>query len=306
MSGIEVINEEKPVESFELVVTEKSVGTLSTNIEALEKFAEERLKDYSPENYMGDSDLAKKDRAELNKAVDAIATARKNLIKELMKPYSDFEERCKKLEKRIAAASASLDEIVKIKENEEKSAKKELIKGIWENKKFELFDLEKVFNPKWLNKTAKLTDVAKEIDSIIEKTYKDLKLIERFSDDAENLKAHYLMNLNIEETMEYGDELIRQKEIAQKEAEEREEREHQQKLEQQKEELWKEESNFEKEQEAENLAQMAIAAANGEEPPAPVRSEYVVTVKCFPDELLKLKSCMNELGIEFSVEELTF
>lgn len=306
MSGIEVINEEKPVESFELVVIEKSVGTLSTNIEALEKYAEERLKDYSPENYMGDSDLAKKDRAELNKAVDAIATVRKNLIKELMKPYSDFEERCKKLEKRIASASASLDEIVKIKENEEKNAKKELIKGIWDNKKFELFDLEKVFNPKWLNKTAKLTDIAKEIDSIIDKTYKDLKLIERFSEDAETLKAHYLMNLNIEETMQYGDELIRQKEVAKREAEEREAREHQQKLDEQKEELWKEESNFENKQETENLAQMAIAAANGEEPPAPVRSEYVVTVKCFPDELLKLKSCMNELRIEFSVEELTF
>ena len=63
-------DEETPAEDFELIVTEKSVGSLETNIRRLELLVEKRLEDYRPENYMGDADLAKKDRAELNKAKD--------------------------------------------------------------------------------------------------------------------------------------------------------------------------------------------------------------------------------------------
>lgn len=301
-----IVKEEVPADTLNLVVTNKSVGFLETNIEALEVYVKQKLEDYKPENYMGDADLAKKDRAELNKARDKIARARKDLIAELMKPYSDFETRCKALEKMIDSASGSLDEIVKIRENEEKNAKRELINTIWENKKFDLFPLDKVFNPKWLNKTAKLTDIATEIDSIIERTYKDLKTIERFSDDAETLKAHYLIDLNISDTLDYGEELKKQREIAEREAKERAEREHQEQLSKQKGDLWQEESNFEQTQELNDLASQALATANNEEVKSPARKEFVISVKCFDSDLLKLKGAMNELGIEFSVEELTF
>lgn len=301
-----IVKEEVPADTLDLVVTNKSVGFLETNIEALEVYVKQKLEEYKPENYMGDADLAKKDRAELNKARDKIARARKDLIAELMKPYSDFETRCKALEKMIDSASGSLDEIVKIRENEEKNAKRELINTIWKNKKFDLFPLDKVFNPKWLNKTAKLTDIATEIDSIIERTYKDLKTIERFSDDAETLKAHYLINLNISDTLDYGEELKKQREIAEREAKERAEREHQEQLSKQKGDLWQEESNFEQTQELNDLASQALATANNEEVKAPARKEFVISVKCFDSDLLKLKGAMNELGIEFSVEELTF
>ena len=90
MSGVEVINENPQAQTLELVVTEKAVGYLETNIEALETYVKQKLEEYNPENYMGDADLAKKDRAELNKARDKISRARKELIAELMKPYNDF------------------------------------------------------------------------------------------------------------------------------------------------------------------------------------------------------------------------
>lgn len=308
MSGIEVIDEEenKPAESLELVVVEKSVGYLQTNIRGLELYVENKLKEYSPDQFEGNADLAKKKRAELNNAKKVLQQKRIEIIRECMKPFSDFEERCKILEKQVDKASLALDEIVKAKENEEKEIKRQKINQIWENKKFDLFEIEKVFNQKWLNKTTKMTEIEAEIDAIIDRTYKDLKTIERFADDAETLKAHYLMNLDIAETMQYGDELIRQKEIAQKEAEEREEREYHKKLEQQKEELWKEESNFENKQGLEALAEQAIAVANGKEVSEPTRKEFVVSIKCYDEDLLKLKAAMNALGIEYSVEELDF
>ena len=302
-----IVQEEVATDTLDLVVKEKSVGYLETNISALENLVEKRLEDYKPENYFGDADLAKKDRAELNKAKDKIGRARKDLIAELMKPYNDFEERCKALEKKIDLASKALDEIVKLKENEEKENKRKIIEQFWTSKNFDLFPLEKIFNTKWLNKTYKESDIISEMDSRIEKTYKDLKVCEKYSGmyalDPDTVKAHYLMNLDIEETISYCDELQRQKEIAQKEAEERAEREHNKQLEQQKQDLWKEESNFEQTQEISNLAEMAL---NGGVEKAPVRKEFVITVKCFDKELLNLKGAMNQLGIEFDIKELSF
>lgn len=306
MSGIEVINDEKPVESFELVVTEKSIGSLVTNIEALEKFAEERLKDYTPEKFQGDSDAAKKARAELNKAVDTIKRDRINILNEFMKPASEFETKCKKLEKTIGAASSALDEIVKIKENEEKNIKKQKIECIWINQQFELFDLEKVFNPKWLNKTYKLTDIENEIKEIISRTYNEIKQIEKFAQqDIDVLKAFYLDCLNIGDTFDYAEQLQKNREILAKEQAERAEREHEAKISQQKEEFSQAVNQFEKKQEIGNLADLALETANGEKPKA-VRKEFVITVKVFDDELMSLKTAMNNLGIEYSAEELSF
>ena len=308
---IEIVKEsdETPAETLDLVVTEKSVGSLETNIRRLELLVEKRLEDYKPENYMGDADLARKDRAELNKAKDKIGKARRDLIAELMKPYTNFEERCKALEKKIDTASKTLDEIVKVKENEEKDKKRKQIEIFWKTKGFNLFPLDKIFNPKWLNKTFKESDILAEMDSRIDKTYKDLKTCERYAEmyslDAETVKAHYLMNLEIEETISYCDELQRQKEIASREKAEREEREHQQSLDKQKKALAMEALDAERTKNVDNLARQALNTSTGWET-KPIRKEFVVSIKCFDDELMKLKAAMNALGIEFSVEELTF
>lgn len=300
-----VTEEETPADTLELVVTEKSVGSLETNISRLEMLVDQRLEDYRPENYKGDADLAKKDRAELNKAKQTIQRSRINLIAELMKPYSDFEDRCKNLEKKIDNASKALDEIVKIKENEEKERKRNLITALWETRKCDLFSVEKIFNPKWLNKTFKESDITAEMDRKIEKTYKDLKTIEKYCQindvEEETIKAHYLISLDIEETIEYCDELQKKKEIAQKEKEERTEREHQTTINRQQKELVKEVIDFEKDKKVLPLVEQ-VAGHKIE----PVRKEFVISVKCFDEDLIKLKATMNALGIEYSVQELNF
>lgn len=303
MSGVEVIKENPQTESLELVVTEKAVGYLETNIEALETYVKQKLEEYKPENYMGDADLAKKDRAELNKARDKISRARKELIAELMKPYNDFETRCKALEKMIDSASGALDEIVKTKEGEEKEQKRKKIELMWLTKNFDLFPLDKIFNPKWLNKTCKDKEILEEMDSVIERTYHDLKLIDKFADDAETLKAHYLINLDISETLDYGEELQKQREVAKREAEGRAEREHQEKINQQRDEVIEQQKQMDSG--ISSLVDEAMASM-GYDVPKPQRKEYVITVKCFDNELQDLKVAMNKLSIEYSVQELTF
>lgn len=300
------VDADKPAETLELVVTNKSLGNLETNIGRLELLVEKRLEDYKPENYMGDADLAKKDRAELNGAKKTIQQARIALIKELMKPYVEFEDRCKALEKKIDAASAALDEIVKRKEGEEKDKKRKTIEAMWAAKEFDLFPLEKIFNSKWLNKTYKESDIQAEIAAAIDKTYKDLKNCERYaamySLDEDTVKAHYLMNLDVEETLSYCDELQRQKEVAVKEKVEREEREHRQRLEAQRREVAEDALAAERSSRVSALVEAATEMSERK----PERKEYVITVKCLPSELLKLKTAINALGIEFSAEELEF
>ena len=79
---------------LELVVTKNVVGALETNIEQLEVYVTSKLEEYKPELYKGDAVSAKKDRAELNNSKKFLANTRINLMRELMKPYSDFETRC--------------------------------------------------------------------------------------------------------------------------------------------------------------------------------------------------------------------
>ena len=295
-----VVDDTPEAESLELVVVEKSVGTLSTNIAKLEALVDKRLEDYRPENYKGDADLAKKDRAELNKAKDTIKQSRRNIISELMKPYEDFEERCKVLEKKIEQASNALDEIVKAREAEEKDDKRKKIELFWQTKNFTLFPLEQIFNDKWLNKTYKESSILDEMDRIIERTYNDLKTIERFAEaeDVETIKAHYLMNLDIVETMRYSEELHRLKAVSKQESSEREEREHSEQIAKQKQEMFDNSS-------VSSLVDEAMEIASGSAP-AEERNEYVVTIRCFDRELTALKNAMNDLGIEFSVEKLEF
>lgn len=298
---IKVVDKPPKTDRLELVVVEKTTGSLVTNINELEKFVDKRLEDYTVENFVGDADAAKKARAELNKAVESIKRERIDLINELMKPFEDVETRCKALEKKIGVVCGQLDEIVKQKEALEKERRKQKIELFWTTKNCDVITLDKIFNPKWLNKTYKEGDILDEMDAAIDKVYKDLKIIERFSEDAETIKAHYLMNLDIEETMQYADELIRQKEIARKEAAEREQREHEEQLIRQNKETYKESSEIQKKQNISNLVDEAMGKT-----PKKVRKEYVISVKCFDEELLKLKTEMNRLGIEWSVQELTF
>lgn len=298
---IKVIDKPPKTDKLELVVIEKTTGSLVTNIEELEKFVDKRLEDYTIENFVGDADAAKKARAELNKAVESIKRERIDLINELMKPFEDVETRCKALEKKIGVVCGQLDEIVKQKEALEKERRKQKIELFWTTKNCDVITLDKIFNPKWLNKTYKEGDILDEMDAAIDKVYKDLKIIERFSEDAETIKAHYLMNLDIEETMQYADELIRQKEIARKEAAERVEREHEEQIHRQNKETFKESCEMPKKQSISDLVDEAMGNA-----PKRERKEYVVSIKCFEEELLNLKTEMNRLGIEWSVQELTF
>ena len=285
----ETATEIVPLNPLELKVTKNVVGILETNIEQLEAYVTKKLEEYNPESYFGDADMAKKDRAELNNAKKVLSQARINLMRELMKPYSDFETRCKNLEKMIDGASGKLDEIVKVRDEEERTKKKIRIIEIWNSRNFTLFPVEKIFNPKWLNKTCKESDIIAEIDAGIAKVYDELKKIEKDAEpcDVDTVKSYYLDCLDIGESLDYGEQLVKNRKIVQQEAAEGEEREHNENL--------------------SDLASDALDLPKESEQKKTVYKEYTVTISATEEQVSHLKSAMTALGVTYKdFVELTF
>ena len=213
-----------------LIERETTDGVLVTNIDELEVFVSAKLVEFTPENYKGDSDAAKKDRATLNASKKTVSTKRIEIIKKAMARFKidDFEARCKKVEKDIDTAALALDAIVKVKEEEEKRVKRAQIEEFWKCQNFDLVTLDKIFDQKWLNKTAKNKDIYEEIEKKIAGIYTDIKTLESLGIDADSLsilKPFYLETLDIGRAVQQWNAIKENRERLAKEEAERKERE---------------------------------------------------------------------------------
>ena len=190
-----------------LVVKEKTLGSLVTNARDIKTFVENKIKEYSVDDYQGDAKQAAKDKAELNAAAKTLNDRRIALEKEWNMPFQEFKDIITETTNMIKTASGKLDAIVKAKECEEKELKRNEITELWNAKNFNLVSLDRVFNPKWLNKTYKIETVAADIDLIINGITKDLEALENFGEDTAILKDLYLSTLNLQATLNKGAEL---------------------------------------------------------------------------------------------------
>lgn len=280
----------------DLVVLKNIVGILETNIEELEEFVNSELERFSTDSSIEIAD-AKKDRAELNNSLKFLTSKRIEVINKCMEPYVDFEARCKVLEKKIKNLSEAIGVNITAKENAEKEVKKAEIIELWNAKDFDLFKIDKVFNQKWLNKTTTIKEIDADIDTIINKTYSDIKIIERFpDDDLITLKAMYFESLDIGKTLDRAEILKQNREIAEREKKQREERERAEKLESQKEELVEDMQKDVSGRTASFLASQVL----GEEVDLDPVMEYTMSFKARKSVLFALRDYMIEHGIEYT------
>ena len=78
---------------LELVVSEKTLGSLTTNAKQIRDIVMSNLPKYDISNYTDDNiDQAKRDKASLNKAAKALNSKRLEIEKEFMKPFGEFKE----------------------------------------------------------------------------------------------------------------------------------------------------------------------------------------------------------------------
>lgn len=158
-------------------------SSLDANFAELNEWLEGELAAYRtlvvvPENISE----AKADRAKIRKLAARIDEQRKMVKKAYMKPYNEFEAKCKKPIELCNSVANHID--VQIKEYED-SQKEELKKKLkkYFDEKCESSDIgpymkwDVVFNPKWLNATYGIDKAKVSIDTTFEKAASDIEYI---------------------------------------------------------------------------------------------------------------------------------
>lgn len=191
-----------------------------SNVKELKAFAEEQTRLDRQLVLVTDDDFkaAQSRCADINRVITDIEGKRKQIKRAYMQPYDTLETALKEVTSILSTARENLWSQIQTAENAIKTEKEEKLRAYWENKHCEYRAWEQVFNPKWLNKTAKLKDVFGAMDDIEKQCESDIATIKSVC-DAEVEKAaiyHYKQGATLNETlsyaMQYRAELDREKE----------------------------------------------------------------------------------------------
>lgn len=200
---------------LELVVSEKTLGSLTTNAKQIRNIVMANLPKYDISNYTDDNiDQAKKDKAALNKAAKVLNAKRLEIEKEFMKPFGEFKEVITETVKLIGDCSAKIDVVVKQNEQQYKDKKLADIRTYFDGLNANLVDFNKVYRPEWLNKSASMKSVCADIDAIFSKVENELSTLQGFGEDLDVLRTYYMDTLNINNTIQYANRLKEQRERA--------------------------------------------------------------------------------------------
>ena len=206
-TAIEVAKSDVQVSDFELV-TNIVVGKLTSNAKEFSAAVEKELQNYTVERYLDNPDAAKTDKAYLNKLKDDVAEKRKKATTTWNKPLDEFISVMKDLEKKIDCASNELKTITDKAVQQEKDEKKAKIVEFWNTLNFTIVPLERVFNPKWLNKTEKMQSIIDECKAIVDKINTEMATLKSMPDeDSETLLSFYLDTLDLNATLQKGNQL---------------------------------------------------------------------------------------------------
>jgi F0F1-type ATP synthase membrane subunit b/b' len=294
---------EEGIFGLELKVIDAVVGKITTNASQVLEAAREKCSEYKDiEKFIGKEDVAKKEWAQLNKAMKRADDTAKYIKDMWMAPLNEFETTMKLVKAEFKAASGGLDELVKNVENREKDGKRLEIQKYFDTKNFDLVPLDRIFNDRWLNKTFKMPDIRKEIDSVITDIYANIKILERIPDYGITAKTLYLDTLDMAAALQQVDTMKANAERLAKEQAEREERERREQIERNQKALEQEkkESIPPSERMNELVSQaLDIPVPEVEASQKPEIMEFTLRFRGTKEKLFALKAWMNENGIAY-------
>lgn len=123
---------------------------------------------------------AKEDRAKLNAMKKDISDRRVQVKQALLEPYEKFEAEVEEVVALIDEPIAMIDKQIVAYEERTKKEKRQALEDFFEKSMMDipvLITFDKIFNPKWLNKTASLSSCKKEIKKAIEDIVADVSAI---------------------------------------------------------------------------------------------------------------------------------
>lgn len=156
-------------------------GKIICNAEQFKKELVESLKTY---NYVVNSanyDLAKSDRASINKLVETVSTKRKNFAKKIKEEWTPYEKLLMDCEKIVKAVADELGKgIYEVDEKEKQEKQQEIIAYYNTKNMSDLIDFDLIFDPKWLNKSCSKKQWKEALDEVENKVEKDYQMLSLF------------------------------------------------------------------------------------------------------------------------------
>ena len=147
---------------------------------------------------------AKKDRANLNKLIQALESKRREMKQLYLQPYQNFEAQANDLIAMVKEQAGEIDAQVKNYDERRKQEKMEQIKaGIYVpmiGNLAKLVPYERLHDPKWLNVTCSVSTVSTELARKIENIFSGLSAIDKMglsSEMAERIKGVFLRNFDL-------------------------------------------------------------------------------------------------------------
>ena len=285
--------------NLELKVNAPKTQPVVFNYEELKTGLSTALDDYKGKAY-DESMLAeaKADTANLNKLKKALNDERIFRKKEFEAPFKVFEDQvkelCEMIDEATSGIKAQLDTYEQKRIEEKRTAIRELFSEIASNYDIDFITLEKIYNPKWENKTATDKTIATEIDAVFEKAVNDLAIIGKLPSYAFEATEVYKSTLDLNKAIAEGERMAKIAE-AKKQAE----------IEAQKR---AEEARLRAEEEARRMAEnealmskateVNLAPAAAEPKPAEPTYEFSFKVKITMEKALALKDFCTANGIE--------
>lgn len=153
---------------------------------------------------------AKTDKAKLNKFITALEDKRKEVKKQCLQPYEEFEKQVKELVAIVNEPVKLIDAQVKDFEDRQKAEKEVKIQAIWEKEVQEAnaeISLDKIFNDRWLNVTFTLKKVQEEIKARIEQFNADLASLDKLPEFSFEAVEVYKQTLDMNRAIAEGQRL---------------------------------------------------------------------------------------------------
>lgn len=151
---------------------------------------------------------AKADKAALNKFIKALEDKRKDIKKQCLKPYEEFEAQIKQLVAIVNEPVMLIDTQVKDYEQRKKDEKLAEIKAHWETVQHpDWLMYNQIYDPKWLNVTVSMNKVKEAIEGKLADIDADIKTIENLPEFSFEALECYKQTLDLNKAIAEGQRL---------------------------------------------------------------------------------------------------
>ena len=138
----------------------------------------------------------------MNKLVKQIADARKSFEDKAFSKWKPEKAKIMDFEKEVKAYSDELAKGMEVFDEQEKEEKRSQIYEAWdsllEQRDSEFYDLQPLFNPKWLNKSTSAKQIEEDLKSIYDKIKQDLMFLGTFL-PTDEMEAEQVRSVYFEE-----------------------------------------------------------------------------------------------------------